>query len=659
MSIIQNPATGLDVGDPDRMPLDPRRLPARAEIDTALKPLILSASGWRKVFAAHSPEHAVARWARPGSAEDSLSPVVAEADIVLAAAMAKTFGEFVLSRAAQAAQAALRPAILLGMDSRPTGPALADAFARTLIAMGIEVRHLFVVAAPEIMAYAGYAASLPEGHPERVDAFAYISASHNPPGHNGVKFGHGSGGVLPGALALPLIARFRELIASEDLPRAMCDLMAVADRNSLRRAYIETTRWKRLALSAYTLFSHRVVTGKDDLEGQGADLDEIADACAERPLGVVADLNGSARCLSLDRDWLEGLNVRTHFFGDTVGVFSHRIVPEGASLNACKAELESLNASKPEFELGYCPDCDGDRGNLVWFDRRAGKARILEAQEVFALCCISELAGLSRNSGAAGAAVKAAIAVNDATSMRIELIAARFGARVFRAETGEANVIGLADRLRSEGWTVRILGEGSNGGNITHPSQVRDPLATLGALLKLLRLRDGPGGRGLFRAWLEACGKPEAYDPEFSLGDIIASLPEWASTSVFETRAALKVASADKAALKARYRNVFLREWESRRGDLGRRYGISSWRAFASDGSGERDCSGDFAVSGSGGLRIVFESAAGGAVAFIWMRGSGTEPVFRIMADVDGGSGPDEEYFLSWQAGMVREADAT
>ncbi len=64
---------------------------------------------------------------------------------------------------------------------------------------------------------------------------------------------------------------------------------------------------------------------------------------------------------------------------------------------------------------------------------------------------------------------------------------------MFRAETGEANVVNLAEMLRSEGWVVSILGEGSNGGNITHPSKVRDPLSTLGAMIRLLRLPDEVG----------------------------------------------------------------------------------------------------------------------------------------------------------------------
>lgn len=673
MPAIQNPATGLDVGDPDRILLDPDRLPDRAAIAAAAEGLILSASGWRKVFALHREGDPVASWFRRGTgadpAEDSLSPAVSDADKVLAGAMALAFGEFMRARAVDGTATGTgtasgrRPAVLLGIDSRPSGRLLGELFCRVLTALDIDVRYLFIVAAPEIMAYAGYAATLPEGHPEKADGFAYISASHNPPGHNGVKFGAGSGGVLSAAEIAPLIAAYRALIAAPDTPARIAALSSGAEAAALRRVLTGTAQWKRFAVSAYTLFSHLVVTGKTDLAEQGTLLDELEASCRADPIGVVADLNGSARCLSVDRDWLEALGVGVRVIGGRVGEFSHRIVPEGISLDACRAELESAHRDHPEFQLGYSPDCDGDRGNLVWFDRGAagagagGAARILEAQEVFALCCVAELASLARDGVFAGGA-RVAIAVNDGTSMRIEHIASQFGARVFRAETGEANVVGLAERLRAEGWIVRILGEGSNGGNITHPARVRDPLATLGAILKLLRLRDGPGGQGLFRIWMEASGQADRMRPDFDLSDIIGSLPGWVTTSVFEPRAGLKVASADKVALKRRYRDVFLEEWAFRREELAARWGIAGWRGFASNGASEREIGDRFEDSGSGGLRILFTDPAGAPKAFLWMRGSGTEPVFRIMADIAGGGSGDEAYFLEWHAAMVRRADS-
>ena len=670
MALILHPATGFPVGDPDRCPLEEDSLPSAADIRKALSPLILSASGWRKVFASPEPGDPRAPWAAPtaGAAgagpgpldEDSLSARVSPADLVLAGAAAMAFYDRLRERSGRA-----DPAVILGIDTRPTGPALADAMARVLLGLGARPRYLFIVAAPEIMAYAKACASKAADDEERAEGFAYVSASHNPPAHNGLKFGFG-GGVLPGAEAARLIASFKALVADPALPARVLSLMEAADARALARTYSSVSAAKRRSVSAYTLFAREVVTGRAEPGAQEELLEEMARTAAALPVGVVAELNGSARSLSIDADFLGGLGVALESHNASPRAFAHRIVPEGESLEPCRAALEAAGARNPAFAAGYVPDCDGDRGNLAWYDARAGKARVLEAQEVFALACVAETAGLVRDGklrldAGGGPLDKAAIAANDGTSLRIEALAKAFGVEVFRAETGEANVVGLAAELRSRGYAVRILGEGSNGGNITEPSEVRDPLATLGALLKLLLLRDSEKGEGLFRIWMRLSGRLADYRPDFGLADVVASLPSFATTSAFEPRAALRIRSSDQAALKARYRDLFLAEWPARRPELERRLGVVSWKALASSGPAEREIGDDFAASGKGGLKILLLDASGSPKAFLWMRGSGTEPVFRVMADVEGGRGrdpaEDEAYLLDWHTSMVRRAD--
>jgi phosphoglucomutase len=648
MSIISHPATGFPVGDPEVLPLREDDLPSVDEIGAAASSLILSASGWRKVFA-------------EGGDEESSTGKVEAADLVLAGAAAIAFAEFLRARARG-------PAILVGIDSRPTGPAIADAMIRVFLGLGLSPRYLFIVAAPEIMAYA---------REDGIAGFCYISASHNPRGHNGLKFGIRAesglaGGVLGAADSAALIASYRSLLSTEGLAARVLSLMEAAEAREVARVFSSCSAWKRRSISAYTLFAREIVAGTSDPAEQEALFDAMAAEAGRRPVGVVAELNGSARCLSIDRDFLEGLGVAVRSVNDKPRQFAHRIVPEGESLADAMRELESARADDPAFALGYVPDCDGDRGNLV-VEGCSGKARAVEAQEVFALACVAELAGLVRdnrltydeNADPAGgrasmAREKAAVVVNDATSMRIDAIARAFGVEVFRSETGEANVVGLAAALRAKGYVVRILGEGSNGGNITHPSSVRDPLATLGALLKLLLLRGS--GDGLFQIWLRRSGRASAYAPDFGIDELLGSLPAFATTSVFESRAALRVKSSDQAALKARYATIFAREWEAQRPELKARLGIVSWEAFATKGQAEEslgagEAGADFAASGKGGLRIRFADATGKPRAFLWMRGSGTESVFRIMADVEGGRPEDEAYLLSWHESMVRRAD--
>jgi phosphoglucomutase len=150
-------------------------------------------------------------------------------------------------------------------------------------------------------------------------------------------------------------------------------------------------------------------------------------------------------------------------------------------------------------------------------------------------------------------------------------------------------------------------------------------------------------------------GRP--YDEDFGIDDILASLPAFATTSVFEPRAALRVKSEDHAGLKARYATLFAGEWRKREAELKARFGVSSWEAFATNGQTEIRVGADFAASGRGGLRIALADESGRPRAFLWMRGSGTESVFRVMADVEGGKAADEEYLLDWHVALVRAAD--
>lgn len=625
MSLFLHPGTGLPVGDPSVRPLDPASPPSDGEIESALDPLILSASGWRKIFAADG-------------GEDSLSEAVSAADLCLAACMARVFAR----RLADSAPKGRSPAIALGIDARPTGPALADVLVRSFLASGVVPRYAFIIAAPEIMAW-----TRSEG--SGLSGFCYVTASHNPPGHNGVKFGLTDGGVLPASEAEALARDFRALVRDPAARRAVLeDAAGIGDRE-VSRVFAACAAEKRSAVSAYTLFARRTASDREGLEAQERVLDGLVRACESRPLGVVAEMNGSARSLSIDADYLAMLGVRSRLVNARPRAFTHRIVPEGSSLDLCRKELEAARAEDPAFLLGYVPDCDGDRGNLVRWSDAAGRAEALEAQEVFSLAVLSELACLR----AAGASARMAVAVNDATSLRVDEIARTLGAEVFRAETGEANVVNLARNLRSEGWTVRILGEGSNGGSITHPAAVRDPLNTVTALVKLLALRGEDGGIAPFRAWLEAAGRGGEYSPDFTLDDVLGSLPAWTTTSVFEERALLRIPGGDPADLKRRYQDRFRSEWAARRGELERRFGFVSWEARASAGSSERDAADDFGAVGRGGLRILFRDREGLPAGFLWMRGSGTEPVLRIMADLRGRDPEGESWLLDWHREMI------
>ena len=611
----------------------------------ALSNMILSHSGWRGVFAVSGDEE-------DGTAE------IGAGHGVIAAGAAVAFAGYLRERAGGDGRGnGSRPTVLIGSDTRPTGKAIARVMIPALLASGCAVRYAGFVAAPEIMAWAK---SLGAGH-----GFVYVSASHNPIGHNGLKFGLDDGGVLQMEDAARLTESFRSLMAEPGGFARLEELAAGADPAAVREVLAAESSAKKEALDAYAGFAAEVAWCARD--GKASDTKGVLSrGIAQRPLGVCCDFNGSARCVSIDRDFFGDLGIRFDAINAKPGEIAHRIVPEGESLEPCCRFLEELRARDPAFVLGYVPDCDGDRGNVVICDDALGKARALEAQEVFAIACVAELAHLAWDEGGKPLS-GVAVAVNDPTSLRIDRIAEAFGASVFRAEVGEANVVGLARKLRGEGRTVRILGEGSAGGNITHPSAVRDPLHTVLALAKLLSIRtEGGCGRtsrpGLFELWCNVSGQPDRCRGDFGIADVIASLPPFATTGAYTPEALLKVACRDHGALKSRYQGVFLREWDRRKDELKALYGIYGWEAMAYNGISERKGLGDFGEAGRGGLKVCFLDAGGRAVASVWMRGSATEPVFRIIADAEGATREGaranaERDLIEWQRRMTVEAD--
>jgi phosphoglucomutase len=596
----------------------------------ALDKMILTASGWRSIFSAD------------GDGESFCKDIM-PAHKIIAAVAAKVFSDFLSGNDG---------AIIVGRDTRPTGEAIADAVIRSLLAAGRESKYVGVVAAPEIMAFA---------RKTKTAGFVYISASHNPIGHNGIKFGLSDGGVLKADKNALLVSDLKMFLASEKLTEGIPALIESVSAEELARVYAAQDGNKKAALSAYREFTEEVIAGSEEPSEREKIFSVIREAIKKRPLGIVADFNGSARTVSIDRDFFSALGCSFYSVNDKPGEIAHNIIPEGESLVPCRDFLDAMRKQDSSLMLGYMPDCDGDRGNLVFWDESLGEARILKAQEVFALACVAELSfmvwkGEIKYDSSGKALTKVALAVNDPTSLRIDRIAKAFGASVFRAEVGEANVVELARKLRDKGYLVRILGEGSSGGTIIHPSTVRDPIDTLGAIIKLLSIKSGKK-RGLFEIWCALSNQKELYREDFTLADIISSLPAFVTTESVSNDAILNVKALDHGFLKGKYQKIFLRGWEEKKSFFMETYGISSWDVIAYNGTEEKRGISSFADAGRGGLKIEFSNLAGETVAFIWMRGSGTEPVFRVMADAVGPDNSLERTLIEWQRQMTLKAD--
>ena len=590
--------------------------------------MILSASGWRKVFAVSGEE------------TDTTTEIGME-NTCISVLSALVFSDYVKKRTGKRT-----PTIVLGIDTRPTGPEIANVMIRLLLKEKVVVRYVGVTAAPEIMAYS-----------KLFDGFIYISASHNPIGHNGIKFGLNDGGVLNGKENALLVEEFKAKCSDEFALQNVSRLISVRSQSDLEWVYSESISTKKEALEIYKTFSKNVISSLTNVSLQDKFFDNLKAQIKANPIGIVCDFNGSARTMSIDKEIFAENNLNFYPFNDIPGKIVHEIIPEPENLVYCAKKMEELQkAGTKDAILGYMPDCDGDRGNIVYWDSKTNSAQILKAQEVFSLSVLAELAfsyWLNKNDSS----YKPAVAVNCPTSMRIDEIAKAFNAKVFRGEVGEANVVNTARLARKEGYTVRILGEGSNGGTITFPSSVRDPINTIFAFIKLLTIKDTPEGKGLFHIWCQLSGQEDKYKDDFTLSDVLETLPVYTTTGVSESRAILKISTMDHAKLKGNFQKVFENSFKNGADGLLKKYGISSYKCILTNATTEKVDAKDFSESGKGGLKIQLFENSDKPSAFIWMRGSGTEPVFRIMCDVKGNNPDKEKDLLAWETKMLLEAD--
>ena len=233
--------------------------------------MILSASGWRKVFAISGQEQ-------------DRTTLIGEENIAISIFSAIVFADYVKKQTGKE-----NPVVILGMDARPTGPAIAEACIKAFAAKNINVKFTGITAAPEIMAYSRMA-----------DGFMYISASHNPIGHNGIKFGLNSGGVLNGTENAKLTAEFNALCEKDSAVKDAFDLIRNVKEDQIAQIYRTQSAVKKEALKAYYRFLKETISASQDEQKQGEIFSILRAAIKSRNIGVVCDMNGSARADSVD-----------------------------------------------------------------------------------------------------------------------------------------------------------------------------------------------------------------------------------------------------------------------------------------------------------------------------------------------------------------------
>jgi len=250
------------------------------KLKEALDKMILTASGWRSIFSAD------------GDGESPCKDILPVHKIISAVA-AKVFLDFLSGNDG---------AIIVGRDTRPTGEAIADAVIRSLLAAGRKIKYAGVVAAPEIMAFT---------RETKAVGFVYISASHNPIGHNGIKFGLSDGGVLKADKNALLVSAFKTLLASEELTEGIPALLESVSAEEIARVYSAHAENKKSALAAYLRFTEEVITGSDESSEREKIFSALREAIKKSRLGL-------SRILT-DR---RGLSLLTMFFFILLDVIS-------------------------------------------------------------------------------------------------------------------------------------------------------------------------------------------------------------------------------------------------------------------------------------------------------------------------------------------------
>lgn len=585
--------SGKFISDDSISPLKGERITNESLLGN-LDKYILSVAGWRTVFA------------QSGNEED-FSSAVSDVDLVTSSICSAAFFEYLGKE---------NPRILVGADARPTGTLLLDVVTRTFVSLGADVDNIFISSAPEIMAYSN----------DGFDGFFYISASHNPVGHNGLKFGR-QGGVFGKKECDAVLSIFKKLLSSEDIIERAIGWIEAVPMDKHRRVLLDHDRSKFRAMDYYMDFVLRTAG---------------ADSSFKIPFGIVAELNGSARSSSIDIPFLTRMGAKVWAVNAIPSQIDHEIVPEGDNLELCRRVLEERYSKDNDYILGYVPDNDGDRGNFVYIDQESRKARILHAQDVFTLISLIEVAHQSYKGER-----NIAIAANGPTSTRIDELASKFGATVFRADIGEANVVALAENLRRSGYSVHVCGEGSNGGIITEPAKVRDPMNSIMSIAKLYSVP------GLFSYICDRIGLQDRES--ISLASLIKAIPRYITTSAFEREAVLRVRSRQFEPLKRVYEELFLLTLESHLSDKLHSYEVHQFEGYEENvgfGSAYRD------TSSAGGYKVIFFDKNGEFSAYLWLSKSKTEPVMRIMADVKGNDYMLYEELLSWQKHLVERADS-
>ncbi|MDP2808172.1 MAG: phosphoglucosamine mutase [bacterium] len=311
--------------------------------------------------------------------------------------------------------------IVLGRDSRHSGPMLELAVEAALQSVGCDVIKIGIVPTPtvqlmvrELGAKGGIA----------------ITASHNPPQWNALKFVSGEGIFLDKQQGQKVISLFQNkqqrYVGFDSLGFSFRYRTAIEDhvQKILDLPFLNIPLIKKRR--------YKVVT--DTCHGAGGPIFELL----LKKLGC--------QVVSL--------------YPETNGDFPRPIEPQAKNLKALEAAVKKHKAG-----IGFATDADVDRLSIV-----SDKGKALGEEYSLALATLLMLQ-----------IKKGPVVTNLSTSRMVEDAAGKYGAKVIRTAIGEANVVSAMKQHRAV-----IGGEGNGGIIIPELNYGRDATAGMALILQLM-----------------------------------------------------------------------------------------------------------------------------------------------------------------------------
>lgn len=357
--------------------------------------------------------------------------------------------------------------VVIGRDSRPSGPMVFGALAAGLLSVGVDVVDVGVATTPSVALMGRFL---------KANAAIVITASHNPLIWNGIKFLRHDGIAYPPAQAASLKQVYLDIQSSRlRVPLADIDHLGLFSEDSRAHAYHVQSVLQYFDVRGIVHQRFRVVL--DSVNGAG---------CIGTPM------------------LLGKLGVELiHMNGEATGRFAHTPEPTKENLTDLCVKVKEKRAV-----VGFAQDPDADRLAIV-----DENGTYIGEEYTLALCTYARM--LVR---------PVPVVANLSSSRMVDDIAARYGQVVHRTPVGEANVAGkMQEVARGIGVPPMDASAEADIGKM--------PMPQLGSVIGgegnggIIDLRVGPVrdsflGMAMILDLLTRTGKP--------LSQIVADIPRYA-----------------------------------------------------------------------------------------------------------------------------------